>query len=53
VTRHQNLSIEIIGQSGNQSCKSMVTTDTAHLYAIATSGTTDGKAHIGKIEKLY
>lgn len=53
VTRHQSLAVQILGQTSKQHCKSMVTTDTAHLYAIATSGTTDGKAHIGKLKKLY
>jgi hypothetical protein len=31
----------------------MVTRDTAHLYAEATSGTADGKSHMGKDIKIY
>jgi hypothetical protein len=53
ITRHQSLAVQILGHSGKQVCKSLVTTDTAHLYGIATSGTTDGKVHIGKLKKFY
>jgi hypothetical protein len=52
VTKHQGVDIQIIG-SGKQACKSMVTSDTAHLYADATSGTTNGKTYIGKVDKIY
>jgi hypothetical protein len=52
VTKHQNLEIEIIG-SGKQECKSMVTSDTAHLYADATDGTDNGSSHGGKVIKIY
>jgi hypothetical protein len=51
-TKHQAIEIEIFG-SGKQECKSLATSDSAHLYAVATSGTTDGKAHEGKIVKIY
>lgn len=53
ITRHQSLAVQIFGHSGKQVCKSMVTRDTAHLYGIATSGTTDGKVHISKLKKIY
>jgi hypothetical protein len=52
VTKHQVIQIEILG-SGKRVCKSLVTSDTAHLYAEATSGTTNGKAHSGKITRIY
>jgi hypothetical protein len=52
VTKHQTLGIEIIG-SNKHVCKSLVTSDAAHLYAEATSGTTNGKSHIGKITRIY
>jgi hypothetical protein len=52
-SRHQSLSVQILGQSSKQVCKTLVTGDTAHLLGGATSGTTDGKAHIGKIKKIY
>lgn len=52
VTKHQNIGIDILG-SGKQECKSLVTSDTAHLYAIATSGTSDGKSHTGKDIRIY
>jgi hypothetical protein len=50
--KHQNVEIEIIG-SGKQECRSLVTSDTAHLYVTASSGTTNGKAHVGKDIKIY
>jgi hypothetical protein len=50
-TRHQAIEIEIAG-SGKHECKSLVTRYTAHLYAAATSGTTNGKSHIGKLIKI-
>lgn len=53
ITRHQSLAVDILGRSGKQVCKSLVTKDTAHLYGIATSGTTDGKVHISKLKKIY
>jgi hypothetical protein len=52
-SRHQGLAVQIIGQFGKQLCKSMVTGDTAHLYALAASGTTDGRAHVGPLRKIY
>lgn len=52
-TRHKDLNVQILGPSSKQSCKTLVTTDTAHLYAIASSGTADGKAHEGKIKRIY
>jgi hypothetical protein len=52
VSKHQAIQIEIIG-SGKQECRSLVTSDTAHLYAEATSGTTNGKSHLGKDIKIY
>lgn len=52
-SRHQSLEVLITRQSSKQVCKTLVTKDTAHLYAGATSGTTDGKAHEGKIKKIY
>jgi hypothetical protein len=52
VSKHQNIEIEILG-SGKQECKSLVTSDTAHLYAAASSGTSDGKSHSGKDIKIY
>lgn len=53
ITRHQSLAVQILGHSGKQVCKTLVTSDTAHLYGIATSGTADGKAHVGKLKKIY
>jgi hypothetical protein len=52
VTKHQSIEIDILG-SGKQECKSLVTSDTAHLYAVATSGTSDGKTHVGKEIRIY
>ena len=52
VTKHQSIETEIIG-SDKQVCKSLATTDTAHLYVTASSGTSDGKAHVGKVHKVY
>jgi hypothetical protein len=52
VSKHQDIQIEVLG-SGKQVCRSMVTRDTAHLYAEATSGTADGKSHMGKDIKIY
>jgi hypothetical protein len=51
-TKHQDIEIEITG-SGKHECKSLVTSDTAYLYVIASSGTTDGKSHTGKLDKVY
>jgi hypothetical protein len=52
VTKHQAIEIEILG-SNKHVCKSLVTSDAAHLYAAATSGTTNGKSHVGKITRIY
>jgi hypothetical protein len=52
VSKHQDIEIEIVG-SGKRECKSLVTSDTAHLDVVATSGTTDGKSHGGKIKQIY
>jgi predicted secreted Zn-dependent protease len=52
VTKHQDIEIEIIG-SGQQQCKSLETSDSAHLYVTAASGTTDGKSHTGKLIRIY
>jgi hypothetical protein len=52
VTKYQALEAQVIG-SGKQECRSMVSKYTAHLYATATSGTTDGKSHVGKDIKIH
>jgi hypothetical protein len=52
-SRHQGLAAQILGQTSKQVCKTLVTGDTAHLLAVAASGTTDGKAHVGKFKKIY
>jgi hypothetical protein len=51
-SKHQSIEIELIG-SGKHECKSLVTSDTAHLYVTATSGTTDGRSHDGKLIRIY
>jgi hypothetical protein len=52
VTKHQSIEAEIIG-SGKQVCKSLTTNDTAHLYVAASSGTSNGKVHVGKVIRIY
>ena len=51
-SKHQDLSITITGFR-KQVCRSMTSGYTAHLWAEATSGTNDGKAHVGKPKKIY
>lgn len=52
VTKHQSIDAQVIG-TGKQVCKSLTTKDKAHLYVTASSGTTDGKSHVGKVRKIY
>jgi len=48
----QQVVAQILGR-GKAVCRSMTTKDTSHLYVQASSGTTDGHLHFGKLKRLY
>jgi hypothetical protein len=48
----QQVVAQILGR-GKAVCRSMTTKDTTHLYVQASSGTTDGHLHFGKLKRLY